>query len=167
MKPKDVTITDDFVFFWNGIYSQWYPSKFIIAGITYGSCEQYMMAQKALHFKDMEAYEAIMASTNPKEQKVLGRGVKNFDTKSWNSVCREFVYQGNLAKFSQLPHFKSSLLATEDREIVEASPYDAVWGIALGEDKEKTANQIMESKKYFKIWGNGNLKYVWNKKGDY
>jgi ribA/ribD-fused uncharacterized protein len=143
MERKDITITDDFVFFWNGIYSQWYPSKFIIAGITYGSCEQYMMAQKALYFKDMEAYEAIMVSTNPKEQKALGRGVKNFDTKSWNSVCREFVYQGNLAKFSQLPHFKSSLLATEDRELVEASPYDKIWGIGMGvehrniEDKSK------------------------------
>jgi hypothetical protein len=143
MGTKNVTITDEFVFFWNGVYSQWHPSKFVIAGITYTSCEQYMMAQKALYFKDMEVYETIMVSNNPKEQKALGRSVKNFDTKRWNEVCREFVYQGNLAKFTQNYNFKSTLLATEDKEIVEASPYDKIWGIGMGiehrniEDKSK------------------------------
>ena len=38
--------------------------------------------------------------------------------------------------------------------------------VAEGADPNKTANEIMVDKKYFKIWGNGNLKYVWNKKGD-
>jgi hypothetical protein len=38
--------------------------------------------------------------------------------------------------------------------------------VAEGEDKEKTANEIMESRKYFKIWGNGNLKYIWKKERD-
>lgn len=143
MKATNELTTENFVFFWNGIFSQWYASRFTIAGITYNCCEQYMMAQKALLFKDMEAYEAIMNTTSPREQKALGRAVKNFDTNKWNEVCREFVYQGNLAKFTQNPILKKGLMATEDKEIVEASPYDTIWGIGMGvehpdiEDKNK------------------------------
>ncbi len=143
MKATNEKITDEFVFFWNGIYSQWHPSKFSIAGIEYSSCEQYMMAMKALTFNDQESYEAIMATTSPREQKELGRNVKNFNTDKWNEVCREYVYQGNLAKFTQNPSLKVELLKTEDREIVEASPYDKIWGIGMDvshrniEDKSK------------------------------
>ena len=46
--------TDRFVLFWNGPFSQWYPSKFTIDGIEYNCCEQYMMAKKALMFGDAE-----------------------------------------------------------------------------------------------------------------
>lgn len=143
MKATNKLTTENFVFFWNGIFSQWYASRFTIAGITYNCCEQYMMAQKALFFKDMEAYEAIMSTKSPREQKALGRKVKNFNTDKWNEVCREFVYQGNLAKFTQNPLLRQALMATEDKEIVEASPYDTIWGIGMGvehpdiEDKSK------------------------------
>lgn len=143
MKSKDVTITDDFVFFWNGIYSQWYSSKFTIGGVEYNCCEQYMMAMKALTFNDQESHDAIMAASRPVDQKSLGRSVKNFNTDKWNKVCREFVYQGNLAKFTQNPRLKVELMKTDDKEIVEASPYDKIWGIGMGvehrniEDKSK------------------------------
>ena len=98
---------------------------------------------KALTFNDQENYEAIMATTSPREQKEFGRNVKNFNTDKWNEVCREYVYQGNLAKFTQNPSLKLELLKTEDREIVEASPYDKIWGIGMDvshrniEDKSK------------------------------
>jgi len=35
-----------------------------------------------------------------------------------------------------------------------------------GADPKKTADEIMKERKYFKIFGSGNLKYVWNKKGE-
>jgi ribA/ribD-fused uncharacterized protein len=70
---------EDFVFFWNGTYSQWEPSKFTIDGIEYNCCEQYMMAKKALVFKDQESYNMIMHADNPRDQKAFGRRVKNFD----------------------------------------------------------------------------------------
>ena len=134
MKATNELTTDEFVFFWNGIYSQWYSSRFSIAGIEYNCCEQYMMAMKALTFNDQESYEAIMSTSSPREQKEFGRGVKNFNTDKWNEVCREYVYQGNLAKFTQNPNLKVELLKTGDREIVEASPYDKIWGIGMGVD---------------------------------
>ena len=58
-------ITDEYVFFFGGICSQWVSSKFSIDGITYNCAEQYMMAKKALLFKDTEQLEKIMNTDNP------------------------------------------------------------------------------------------------------
>lgn len=128
---------NDFIFFWNGIYSQWHPSKFIIEGVEYNCCEQYMMAKKALLFGDEESHKMIMASDNPRDQKAFGRRVKGFDTDKWNAVCREYVYEGNLAKFTQIASFKEQLLATGTKEIAEASPVDNIWGIGLAENDSR------------------------------
>jgi ribA/ribD-fused uncharacterized protein len=125
--------TDKYIFFWNGIYSQWTPSKFTIDGVTYNCCEQYMMAKKALLFNDVETYDKIMAADDPKIQKTLGRIVNGFVKEEWEAVCRDIVYEGNYAKFTQNAVMKSELLRTGDRELVEASPYDTIWGIGMHE----------------------------------
>lgn len=44
----------------------------------------------------------------------------------------EIVKSGNLAKFSQDENLKEFLLSTGDKIIVEASPYDSIWGIGMG-----------------------------------
>lgn len=125
--------TDKYVFFWGGTFSQWCPSEFTIDGVKYNCCEQYMMAKKALLFNDNEAYEKIMSTKNPKEQKAFGRKVKGFDKNKWDAVCREIVYEANYAKFTQNAVLKSDLLRSGDREIVEASPEDTIWGIGMHE----------------------------------
>jgi ribA/ribD-fused uncharacterized protein len=129
-------ITDKYVFFWGGIYSQWYQSDMIIDGVSYNCCEQYMMHQKALTFGDTEIAEKIMAISNSKEQKRLGRLVKGFDKSVWDSKAFSVVYKGNLAKFTQNPTLMSQLMTTGNRIIVEASPLDNIWGIGLHEDNE-------------------------------
>jgi ribA/ribD-fused uncharacterized protein len=127
-------ITDKFVFFWGGTFSQWCPSTFEIGGFQYNCCEQYMMAQKALFFDDFEIYNKIMETSHPAQQKALGRKVKGFDKEKWESVCREIVYDANFAKFTQNPKMMAELIETGDREIVEASPEDKIWGIGLHEN---------------------------------
>lgn len=122
---------EDFVFFWGGTFSQWTPSDFVIDGIKYVTAEQYMMAKKALVFKDQEAYDEIMSTKNPRDQKAIGRRVKNFNADVWSVVSREVVYQANYAKFTQNPKMREELMATGDLEIVEASPEDKIWGIGL------------------------------------
>ena len=124
---------EDFLFFWNGWGSQWEPPKFEISGITYCSCEQYMMSEKALFFNDIESFKLIMGTKDPSVQKAIGRQVKNFNPEKWSEVCEEIVFDGNYAKFSQNQHFKDYLLDSGDIEIVEASPYDTIWGIGLRE----------------------------------
>lgn len=124
-------ITDDSVFFWGGVCSQWYSSWFEIDGQKYSCAEQYMMYKKALLFEDEEIANAIMRTQNPKEQKALGRKVRGFDKERWEEVCREYVYEANYAKFTQNEVLLDELISYANREIVEASPEDPIWGIGL------------------------------------
>ena len=126
-------ITDKHIFFWNGIYSQWYPSNFTIDGFEYNCCEQYMMHQKALLFGDNEIADKIMLEEMPAYQKELGKKVKGFDRVIWDQHCFSIVYRGNYAKFTQNEDLKNQLLETEDKIIVEASPVDFIWGIKRDE----------------------------------
>ena len=126
--------TNKYVFFWNGIYSQWHKANMTIDGITYNSCEQYMMHQKALTFGDTEIAKLIMEETNPREQKKYGRMIKNFDKSVWDKVCLSIVIKGNYFKFKQNSDLKAALLLTGKRILVEASPVDNIWGIGMAED---------------------------------
>jgi ribA/ribD-fused uncharacterized protein len=127
-------ITDKYVFFWGGIYSQWHKAPMVIDKIEYNSCEQYMMHQKALLFEDNEIAELIMKESNPREQKKYGRMIKNFDKATWDKNCLAIVYEGNLAKFTQNSELMAAILSTGDRIFVEASPSDHIWGIGMKED---------------------------------
>jgi ribA/ribD-fused uncharacterized protein len=131
-----MTITDEYVFFWDGIYSQWFPVDLWIDGRTYNCAEQYMMHRKATHFKDFETAARIMISTRPRDQKEFGRSVKNFDKIEWEKLCRDVVFQANLVKFTQHKNLKEQMLATGNRKFVEASPFDTIWGIGLGENDD-------------------------------
>ena len=122
---------DNGVYFKSGYPSQWFISPFTIDNIEYNCCEQYMMAQKALVFNDLDIKNKIMMSSEPKDQKSFGRIVKNFDEDKWNTIADEIVYQANLAKFSQNSELKQKLLATGEKIIVECSPYDKIWGNGL------------------------------------
>lgn len=132
--------SNGFVLFWGGPFSQWYPHDMVIQGVTYNCCEQYMMAQKALTFNDSESHGHIMATKDPRKQKALGRQVKNFSAPIWDKVSRDIVFQANLAKFSD-PELKAYLMSFGQEEIVEASPYDKIWGIGLGEDDPRALDK--------------------------
>jgi ribA/ribD-fused uncharacterized protein len=72
-----------------------------------------------------------MAATHPREQKKLGRKVKGFEVDKWNEVAKNVVYAGNRAKFKQNTDMLVKLLATTGTTLVEASPYDKIWGIGM------------------------------------
>ena len=44
------------------------------------------------------------------------------------------MYQALEYKFTQNPKLKELLLSMGDKEFVEASPYDKIWGIGLDEN---------------------------------
>ncbi len=113
-------------------FSQWYRCKFIISGIEYNCAEQYMMHQKALLFKDLISSKLIIKSKHPREQKELGRKIKNFNEATWEKHCKSIVYHGNKEKFLQNPYLLRVLKNTKKRIIVEASPNDKIWGIGIG-----------------------------------
>ena len=132
---------EDFWFFWGGEFSQWYPSQFTIDDIEYNCAEQYMMAEKARLFGDTIMEEKIMATSNPKEQKAFGKQVMGFDKDKWESVARDIVKRANIAKFSQNPNLVNAFEVSKGRELVEASPYDTIWGIGLGENDKRAWNK--------------------------
>ena len=140
----------DYTFFWKGKtpFSQWYGSwlnegdnvydgSFVIADVMYITAEHYMMAEKARLFKDYETCEKILESFHPGEAKQLGREVKGFKEKVWKKHCKEIVFRGNYAKFTQHKDHKKALLDTDNTLLVEASPNDDIWGIGLNEKRAK------------------------------
>jgi hypothetical protein len=97
----------------------------------------HMMYWKARTFGDDETAARILRERDPRKCKRLGRDVRGFDEKKWDTVCEEVVYRGNLSKFSHHEPLRRLLLATGDRWLAEASPYDKKWGIGLSQHDER------------------------------
>lgn len=114
--------------------SQWYPCEFSIDGFKYHCMEQYMMASKARIMGDKETLQKILIARDPREIKKLGRQVKGFDGIRWDMCKKDVVVLANLAKFTQNKALRDFLLSTGDKVLVEASPYDTIWGIGLSAD---------------------------------
>lgn len=136
MNHSGERVTATHVYFWNGVFSQWYISPFKAGDMGFNCAEQYMMARKALHFKDDKTLNEIMSTRSPRTQKAWGRKVKNFDEASWDAVKKQTVYDGTYLKFSQNETLKQMLLNTGSKTIVEASPYDKIWGVGLHFDDD-------------------------------
>lgn len=124
----------EYVFFWGGPLSNWYPAKFTADYRDYLTSEHYFMAHKAMIFHDMETLQKIFKAQTPSEAKSLGRKVVGFNNKIWDDYKEHIMIDANVHKFSQNEEEKNYLLSTGNKILVEASPYDKIWGIGMGED---------------------------------
>ncbi|WP_429580093.1 NADAR family protein [Paraburkholderia youngii] len=88
---------------------------------------------KAKLFDDETSAAKILAATDPMTQKKLGRKVANFDLDTWVARRESIVFVGCREKFAQCHELRSVLLTTAPTVLVEASPYDLIWGVGLGE----------------------------------
>ncbi|KAI5357709.1 Putative YbiA-like superfamily protein [Septoria linicola] len=167
-QPSDAATTSDSssdpVFFWkedqeHGYLCQWYKSAFTDPSNpstgTFNCAEQWMMYGKAIAFGDQAIAAEIMKCTSPRKQKVLGQQVPNFNEAKWNEVRDAIVERGNYLKFTQCTDvasmkmddrgeakaLKEMLLATGDRELVEASPFDKIWGIGFDAERAVTVSR--------------------------
>jgi hypothetical protein len=141
----------DYRFFWghkprpdgaisNSCFSQWWQCRFQIDGQAYGSAEQFMMAEKARLFEDPQSLAQILATDDPSRAKAIGRKVRGFDDARWTPRRFDLVTRGNVAKFTQNAALAAFLASTKDDVLVEASPTDAVWGIAMAKGDADAAN---------------------------
>lgn len=132
-----------FTFFWQiaSPFSNWHKSSFVHNGVTYSCAEQYMMHMKALAFDDVEVAALIMETNEPRHHKMLGREVRNFDASTWSAICKEVMVDGLVSKFLQNPNCLEALLASGETILVEASPYDKIWGIGMLESDPNATDQ--------------------------
>jgi ribA/ribD-fused uncharacterized protein len=141
---------EDLFFFWghtpksNGVdkscLSQWFHSPFKYKSVTMPTAEHFMMAKKAEFFQDKEAFQRIMQAASPHEAKMIGREVKNFNAAAWDEYAPQVVLEGNYHKFTQNRDLITYLRSTEGKILVEASPYDKIWGIGLKQDSPLAQN---------------------------
>lgn len=133
--------------------SQWWPSPFVVDGVTYATAEHWMMAGKARLFGDAEAQERAIEARSPAIAKKAGRLVRGFDETIWERERFGIVVEGSVHKFTAHPELRAFLLGTGKRSemevppaegwgrvLVEASPMDRVWGIGLAADDERAAD---------------------------
>ena len=132
--------TDTHVYFWGGIYSQWYKTPFVENNKTFPTAEHYMMYHKAITFEPLKA-DLVLETDNPRKVKEIGRSLKNFDKDVWDSISAGIVTQGNYLKFTQNNYILQQLLADNPKQIVEASPTDTIWGVGLAEDDPLILNK--------------------------
>ncbi|KAI7513725.1 hypothetical protein KC347_g1163 [Hortaea werneckii] len=130
------------VYFWRefeepfGFMSQWYECAFEVDGVTYLTAEMWMMIKKAQLFGDEETAKKMMETTVPAEHQALGRQAKGFNRPKWDEHKSRIVEEGNYHKFTKAKagpeKMMRMLLDTGDRELVEASPTDRIWGVGFG-----------------------------------
>lgn len=137
-------ITDKFVFFFtkDDVFSNHYHQQ---NPITYGSfgglmkfntVEHYMMYEKAMLFDDKFIACGILEAKTPQQAKMLGRKVRNYDQAVWEENREDIVTFGLVSKMLANDEIKDLALDhhLSGRRFVEASPYDAIWGIKMGEN---------------------------------
>ena len=138
-----------------GKFSNWYECSFIYDGIKFCSSEQALMYMKAVTFKDEAVAKEILATTDQKTIKALGRKVHNYNDKTWEAFRYTIMVDILKAKFSQDEQCHDLLLSTGDAEIFETSPMDKIWGIgSRSVDNVRGRNllgkALMEVRKYLK-----------------
>lgn len=111
-------------------FSNFCKSPFVKDGVQYSCGEQYIQAQKAQIFDDDIAHGRIMRAMSPFEMKKEGKRLRNFVGQVWEKEAEGVAYDACLAKFTQNHELKDALLATQDKQIGEAS-MDPFWGVAM------------------------------------
>lgn len=134
--------------------------------LLFSSCEQYMMAAKASVFGDLgrgSVLEQILGTAalfgetdskapgfqkgthDVKAIKALGRKVPGLkggkwdadDKAFWDTVSIPIVTIGNIAKYTQSDEMYDVMVGMGEREYVEGSPHDDLWGVYLRWDDPK------------------------------
>ncbi|MEM6770688.1 MAG: NADAR family protein, partial [Bacteroidota bacterium] len=143
-------LTPNYIYFWGhrplpdrigpSCMSQWFAAGFEHDGKYFHTAEHWMMYHKAMTMQDHASAEAVLANSDPRAVKAIGRKVKNYDDKLWAARKFAVVVEGNVRKFGASRKLKQYLLGTGNAVLVEASPYDAQWGIGMGAEEARRLN---------------------------
>ena len=138
-------VTDKYVFFWSGLFSNFAPIKEGIEfdGFRFPTSEHIFMYIKAKTFNDNEIAEKIKGAPDPKTAKNLGRKVRGFNEEVWKKHRENAMKTAVQLKLDTSSEFRNELLKEKYRNktFVEASPYDCIWGIGMSMDDPNVNNE--------------------------
>ena len=92
-------------------FSDLYPAPFTVDGQTYSCAKQYILHQKALIFRDQDAAENILKTTEPD---VGVFNVEGFNKEKWKHFEGIILICAAVQKFNQNDQLKELLLNTND-----------------------------------------------------
>lgn len=107
---------------------------------TVSSSEQHFMALKAVHFGDTAAMASLRNPIEAKRAKAIGRKVRGYTDQAWHkrykvdspyTLAEDYMLEALRAKYANCPEYRAVIDANPDAEFVEASPWDAKWGIGM------------------------------------
>jgi ribA/ribD-fused uncharacterized protein len=78
-----------------------------------------------------------MKINNPGQMKRYNANMPNIDKRLWDAKSTDICYTAVKEKFAQNQDLLALLQDTEQKELIEASPYDKIWGIGFGLDEPK------------------------------
>lgn len=98
--------------------------------------EQGYMYEKCLFFNRFGMAKNCIDVTDPRDVKRIGRSIPNFNDERWNEVSFDKMYDVLMCKFSNNKEAKEELINSGNKILVEASPYDKIWGCGIGVDDD-------------------------------
>ena len=129
-------------FFGESILSNFHRHTFVYKGCWMGSSEQAYMLEKALYFNDQDRIQALsQGPLTPRESKKLGRKVTPLNADEWSAVSYEIMKDVLRVKFNNST-LRTYLENTKGLELVEASPYDKLWGIKIGIPELESSEEL-------------------------
>ncbi len=129
------SLTQSIIYFWkpeqdDGYLGNWYTAPFTIEGKLFHNSEHYFMWKKVMLFEPTQE-DKILVATDSKTMKDIGQKIKNYDDAIWSAERYKIMVESLMHKFSQNEDLKKRLLATGTCDLVEASPFDKIWGIGI------------------------------------
>ena len=108
-------------------FTNFYSAPVLMDGKLWPTTEHYFQAQK---FIGTPFTEVIRNFQRPREAFDLSRNpaVSCWRRKDWEEVKVDIMHKALLAKFTQHRDLRQLLLDTQNRRLIEHSPYDNFWG---------------------------------------
>ncbi len=136
LKAENITVKElaNYLFFYSAasLLSNFNDAAFKFDSVDYINSEQHIIEQKARLANAPDIAKQVMATPNPGIMKKLTRNLPGLDSKLWHEKAPGIGLRALKAKFSPNPHLAKYIFSTGDKILIEASPYNRVWGLAKG-----------------------------------
>lgn len=140
----------------HAIFSNFAPSPMKIDGKDYYTVEHFFQSMKFVD-TDPEYAESIRVARGPKMAKDLGKSREHMMNPLWSGpkgYAIKVMRKALFCKALQNKRFYDCLLSTGDSEIIEASPWDNIWGEGKdGKGQNLMGKLLMELRKKLKKAG--------------